>query len=142
MPIPDVDTLVRNDDPIDAAVRYLGFFCNITTFSCSASDALLEYQTPDCIEKNFKAGKTYVDMETLRTHSGATTEGRFIVSFSSMTILNELYRRMKLRTLKHMKKGDPKIVDPLADEMSFNRIKNYLSGIRLAGDSVNNYRCL
>ena len=59
-----------------------------------------------------------------------------------MTILNELYRRMKLRTLKHMKKGDPKIVDPLADEMSFNQIKNFLSGIRLVGDSVNNCRWL
>ncbi len=142
LPIPGVDTLVRDDDPIDAAVRYFGFFCNITTFSCSAADALLEYQTRDCIKKSFKAGKTYVDMETLRAHSDATTEGRFIVSFCCMTILNELYRRMKLRTLKHMKKGAPKIVDPLADEMSFNQIKNYLSGIRLVGDSVNNCRWL
>ena len=51
LPEPGKDRLVRNDDVIDAEVRYFGFFCNVTTFECDAKDALLDYQMRDSIEK-------------------------------------------------------------------------------------------
>ena len=54
LPEPGKDRLVRNDDVIDAEVRYFGFFCNVTTFECDAKDALLDYQMRDSIEKSFK----------------------------------------------------------------------------------------
>ena len=54
LPEPGKDRLVRNDDVIDAEVRYFGSFCNVTTFECDAKDALLDYQMRDSIEKSFK----------------------------------------------------------------------------------------
>lgn len=135
LPEPGRDQLVRNDDAIDAEVRYFGFFCNVTTFECAAKDALLDYQMRDSIEKSFKAGKTYSEMDVVRTHSNATIEGRFIVSFCCMTILNELYRRMREETTITTKKGEVKVLAPLAKEMTFNQIRNYLSSIRVVYDS-------
>ena len=70
--MPGADKLVRDHDAIAQATRYFGCFCNITTFECTAAQALLEYQTRDSIEKCFKAGKSYADMDTLRAHSDQT----------------------------------------------------------------------
>lgn len=138
LPEPGKDQLVRNDDVIDAEVRYFGFFCNVTTFECDAKDALLDYQMRDSIEKSFKAGKTYSELDVVRTHSNATTEGRFVVSFCCMTILNELYRRMREETRVTSKKEQIKVLGPLAKEMTFNQIRNYLSSIRVVYDSNGN----
>lgn len=140
LPEPGKDRLVRNDDVIDAEVRYFGFFCNVTTFECDAKDALLDYQMRDSIEKSFKAGKTYSELDVVRTHSNATTEGRFVVSFCCMTILNELYRRMREETTVTSKKEQVKVLGPLAKEMTFNQIRNYLSSIRVIYDSNGNCR--
>ena len=140
LPEPGKDRLVRNDDVIDAEVRYFGFFCNVTTFECDAKDALLDYQMRDSIEKSFEAGKTYSELDVVRTHSNATTEGRFVVSFCCMTILNELYRRMREETTVTSKKEQVKVLGPLAKEMTFNQIRNYLSSIRVVYDSNGNCR--
>ncbi len=133
-PKPGVDDLIRNSDAIDLATRYFGCFCNVTSFECKASEALIEYSLRDSIEKSFKAGKSYINMETIRSHSDETTEGRFIVSFCCMTILNEIYRRMKLETTIKTPSGSLKTLKPLGEEMTFNEIKNYLDSIRVVSD--------
>ena len=97
--MPGVDKLVRDHDAIAQATRYFGCFCNITTFECTAAQALLEYQTRDSIEKCFKAGKSYADMDTLRAHSDQTAEGRLLVGFCCMTILTQIYKRMRQITV-------------------------------------------
>lgn len=142
LPVPGVDKLVQNHAVIDEAVRYFGCFANVTTFPCSATDALLEYQLRDNIEKSFKAGKSYVDMDTVRAHTDETVEGRFIVSFVCMTILNEIYRRMKESTVTTLKNGKTKTEQPLINDMSFNQIKNYMSPIRVVGNDLENCRWL
>ena len=105
LPKPGKDPLVRNDVAIDTKVRHFGFFCNVAIFECYAKDALLDYQIRDSIEKSFKAGKTYSELDVVRTHSNAKTEGRFVVSFFCMTILNELCRRMREERKVSSKKG-------------------------------------
>ena len=62
----------------------------------------------DSIEKSFKAEKIYPELNVVRTHSNASPEGRFVVSFCCMTILNELYRRMREKTTVTSKKGEIK----------------------------------
>ena len=130
---PGIDELVRDDWAIDQAVRYFGCFCNVTTFPCTAADALLEYTLRDSIEKCFKAGKSCVELDTIRSHNDQTTEGRFVVSFCCMTILNELHRRMKLETYATVGTDAGKL-PPLAKEMTWNEIRNYMSGIRMVYD--------
>lgn len=139
-PKPGVDDLIRDDDAIDFASRYFGCFCNVTSFECKASEALIEYSLRDSIEKSFKAGKSYVNMDTIRSHSDETTEGRFIVSFCCMTILNEIYRRMKLETTIKTPSGSMKTLKPLGEEMTFNEIKNYLDSIRVVSDGNGHLR--
>ena len=57
-----------------------------------------------------------------------------------MTILNELYRRMREETTVISKKEQVKVLGPLAKEMTFNQIRNYLSSIRVVYDSNGNCR--
>lgn len=62
------------------------------------------------------------------------------MSFCCMTILNELYRRMREETTVISKKEQVKVLGPLAKEMTFNQIRNYLSSIRVVYDSNGNCR--
>ena len=133
LPEPGKDQLVP--DAIETEVRYFGFLWNVITFESVAKDVLLDYQMRDSFDNSFKVVKTCSEMDVVRTHSNATTEGRFIVSFCCMTILNELYRRMREETTITTKKGEVKVLAPLAKEMTFNQIRNYLSSIRVVYDS-------
>lgn len=135
---PGMTPLKQNFKVIDEETRYYGFFCNVTTMKCSAKDALEAYRTRDLIEKTFKAGKSDVDMDTLRSHRDDTLEGRFIVSFFAMTILAQLRRAMKQTTYVTTAKGARKTVRPLEDEMTFNELKNRLSSIRVVFDGRGN----
>ena len=47
------------------------------------------------IEKSFKGGKTNIELDVVRAHGEATMEGRFIIGFAAMSILNRLYVLMK-----------------------------------------------
>lgn len=138
---PGESCLIRNLDVIAETTRYFGCFCNISTETATARQAFDAYRGRDVIEKAFKCGKTNLDMDVARAHSNEALEGRFIVSFVALTILRELMRRMKLPTQKPGKKGNS-WVRPLADEMSVNQLKNYLSSIQLVTDSHGNRRWL
>ena len=103
----------RDHDAIDAACRYFGLFCNVTTMECTAEEALRAYRIRDLIEKTFKGGKSGAGMDVVRAHSDDVMEGRFIVGFVAMTILNEIYRQMKKSTQVVKKDGETEIVRPL-----------------------------
>lgn len=62
-------------------------------------------------------------------------EGRFIVGFVAMTILNEIYRQMKKSTQVVKKDGETEIVRPLSEEMTFKLLRNKLSTPRVVFDS-------
>ena len=138
--MPGVNKLIRNDAAIAEATRYFGCFCNITTFECTAAEALLEYQTRDSIEKCFKGGKSYADMDTLRAHSDETAEGRLLVGFCCMTILTQIYKRMRQITVVGTGTGRSKELPPLITQMSFNTMKDYLSSSTIVFDGRGNKR--
>ena len=122
-------------DAIDAACRYFGLFCNVTTMECTAEEALRAYRIRDLIEKTFKGGKSGAGMDVVRAHSDDVMEGRFIVGFVAMTILNEIYRQMKKSTQVVKKDGETEIVRPLIEEMTFKLLRNKLSTPRVVFDS-------
>lgn len=134
--LPGKDLLVRNQSALEEATRYFGCFCNVTTFECSPTDALIEYSERDCIEKSFKFTKSYAELDTLRAHGNETAEGRLIIGFCCMTILNKLYQLMG----QSIQITPNKQLPPLIKEMTFNEIKNYLSPIRLVFDGKGNKR--
>ena len=126
--------LEPDHEAIDLATRYFGFFCNVTTMHCTAQEAIEIYGTRDLIEKTFKAGKNSADMSVVRSHREDTAEGRFIISFVAMTILSRLYALMKKSVTIADSKGQLKTLEPLARDMSFNELKNYLEGIYIIFD--------
>ena len=133
--IPGQEAPEQNNDAIDAKVATFGFFANVTTMECTASDALENYQTRDLIEKTFKAGKSLFDMDIIHSHKSDTMEGRMIVSFVALSIINHIYNKMGLETKVELKNGKSKILKPLHQEMSFKELRNKLSGIRLTNFS-------
>lgn len=131
---PGASAPVRDHEAIDGKCRYFGLFCNVTTMECATAEALSSYHVRDLIEKTFKGGKSGAGMDVVRAHSDDVMEGRFIVGFAAMTILNEIYRQMKKPTHVMDKDGSPKRVRPLIEEMSFNLLKNKLSTPRVVFD--------
>ena len=73
-------------------------------------------------------------MSAVRSHREDTTEGRFIISFAAMTILSRLYALMKKSVTIADSKGKLKTLEPLARDMSFNELKNYLESIYMIFD--------
>ena len=86
------------------------------------------------IEKTSKAGKSTADMSVVRFHREDTTEGRFIISFAAMTIVNRLYALMKKSVTIADSKGKLKTLEPLVRDMSFNELKNYLESVYMIFD--------
>ena len=131
--IPGRTPLEQDNDAVDAATRYFGIFCNVTTMECSAREAMTTYRVRDLIEKSFKGGKTNIELDVVRAHGEATMEGRFIIGFAAMSILNRLYVLMKQKTYPETKSG-LKEMPALADEMTFNELKNRLATPRVIFD--------
>lgn len=130
---PGTCSLERNYDAINAASRYFGFFASVSTMPCDAQTAIETYHNRDNIEKCFKAGKSDINMDAVRSHSDATMKGRFIVSFCALTILCELRRRMRRPYFEMGSKGEVKHkLPPLADEMTFGALLNYLDSVKVS----------
>ena len=117
----------RDGDAVNQGIRYTGLFCNVTTMECTAAEAMTEYRARDGIEKTFKAGKTNLEMDVIRAHTNSVMEGRFIVSFVALSILNELKRRMKKVS------GKTAVAKELKG-MTFEKLKNKLQTPRFVMD--------
>ncbi len=135
--VPGISPLERDHYAIDEATRFFGTFCNVTTMECSAREALLDYQARDLIEKCFKSGKSGFSMDVIRAHQEKTMEGRLVISFIAMSILSNIYVRMKKKTEIKVK-DKVKEEKPLSEETSFNEIKNRLATARLVYDGKGN----
>ena len=77
---------------------------------------------------------------TLRAHSDQTAEGRLLVGFCCMTILTQIYKRMRQITVVDAGKGKSKELPPLITQMSFNSMKDYLSSSTILFDGKGNKR--
>lgn len=125
-------TLQRDNDAINEAVRYFGFFASVSTMQCDAQKAIETYKHRDSIEKCFKAGKSGIKMDSIRSHKESTMTGRFIVSFFALTLLCELRRRMSRPYFEDKaNSGDLVRFPPLCEEMSCKEMFNYLDSIQV-----------
>ena len=123
--------LQRNYDAINAESRYFGFFASVSTMKCDAQTAIETYSRRDAIEKCFMAGKTDVNMKTVRSYSEATVKGRFIVSFVALCIICEVRRRMRLPLVEFGANGQiTKELAPLGSEYTFEEILNTLQTVQ------------
>lgn len=124
--------LKRDNDAINEAIRYFGFFASVSTMECNAQEAIDSYRDRDSIEKCFKAGKSSVNMDCVRSHKEATMTGRFIVSFFALTVLSELRRRMNRPFFEDKANSEDQVrLPPLSEEMSYREMLNYLAGINV-----------
>lgn len=137
---PGITRLHQNDEAIDHATKYFGLFCNITTMNCTALDAIESYSSRDLIEKAFKSGKLDLGMDVVRSHYDDTMEGRFIVSFVALSILTRLRWYMRAPSELVDESGKRRVFPPLAEQMSFNELKNRLHTIHITIDSTGKTR--
>ena len=135
--LPGQSILERDNEKINEAIRYFGFFCDVTTMPAKAKEVYDNYCARDLIEKAFRSGKSDVEMNVARAHSDLTLEGRFLISFVALTILTDFHRRMNLKTTRIVK-GKAVVDRPLGDEMTLKEIRNYLGSIRLINDGRGN----
>ena len=135
--LPGQSTLERDNEKINDAIRYFGFFCDVTTMPAKAREVYDNYCARDLIEKAFRSGKSDVEMSVARAHSDLTLEGRFLISFVALTILTDFHRRMNQKTTRIVK-GKAVVDRPLGDEMTLKEIRNYLGSIRLINDGRGN----
>ena len=135
--LPRQCTLERDNEKINEAIRYFGFFCDVSTMPAKAAEVYDNYCARDLIEKAFRSGKSDVEMNVARAHSDITLEGRFLISFVALTILTDFHRRMKQKTTRIVK-GKAVVERPIGDEMTLKEIRNYLGSIRLINDGRGN----
>jgi transposase len=79
---------------------YAGHICFLTNDStiATAEDALREYSTRDCIQKDFDEIKNDLDMSRIRPHTGARMRARLFIQFIAEIYLREI--RVRLRDSK------------------------------------------
>jgi transposase len=83
-------TFRRNYDKIDAADSNNGFFCLLSNTDFSSEEVLDIYRRKDVIEKGFDDLKNHLDMKRLRTHSGATADGKLFLAFVSLIAVSHM----------------------------------------------------
>ena len=135
--LPGQSMLERDNEKINEAIRYFGFFCDVTTMPAKAREVYDNYCARDLIEKAFRSGKSDVEMDVARAHSDLSLEGRFLISVVALTILTDFHRRMNQKTTRIVK-GKEVVDRPLGDEMTLKEIRNYLGSIRLINDGRGN----
>lgn len=89
-------SLDRLHKKIDNYTKDFGYFSSISTFETTAKEAYKIYSERDTIEKCFESGKMNVNLDTVRAHFHDTMEGRFVVAFISLIIIQELKYQLSL----------------------------------------------
>lgn len=82
--------LTRLHEVIDKHIKDFGYFSNVSTFETTAKEAYEKYSGRDTIEKCFESGKMNINIDTVRSNFHDTMEGRFVVAFIALIILQEL----------------------------------------------------
>lgn len=84
----------RDWDKIDKAASNNGFFALLSTGATDAIETLDIYRRKDIIEKTFDDLKNHLEMDRLRTHTSATTDGKLFTAFIALIITSHLQARL------------------------------------------------
>jgi len=90
-------TFERDNTKINDIHGRLGYFFILTNKSLSSEDVVSIYRKRDVIEKGFDEIKNGLDMNRLRTHSSATTDGKMFCAF--LSLICRLYMQNNLLDL-------------------------------------------
>ena len=63
--LPGKSALERDNEKINEAIRYFGFFCDVSTMPARAAEVYDNYCARDLIEKAFWSGKSDVEMNVV-----------------------------------------------------------------------------
>lgn len=125
-------TLQRDNEAINEAVRYFGFFASVSTMQCDARKAIESYKYRDSIEQCFQAGQSGIKMDSMRSSKESTMTGRFIVSFFALTLWCELRLRMSRPYFEEKANSEEQVkFPPLCEEMSCREMLNSLDSIQV-----------
>ena len=81
----------RNDEAINKALSYCGFFYIAETDFRKTSKEILEiYRRRDTVEKSFDNLKNEIDMRRLYTHSDETAQGKAFCAFLALIVHSEM----------------------------------------------------
>ncbi len=93
---------VKNHKAIDEALSMCGFFViGETDFKKTTAEILEIYRRRDVIEKSFDDLKNELDFKRMRTHTDATMNGKFFVSFISLIIKSYIHNCLTDCDLTH-----------------------------------------
>lgn len=109
----------RNDAKISAEMQKLRFKAMVTDSEMTAAQALDTYKPRDVVEKDFMSLKTGFSMNTVGTHSDATTRGKMFVAFIALIVRCAISKAMA--ELRERKK-DRKTYTVLAAMGELNKI--------------------
>lgn len=75
-------TSFENDiDKINKDIEECGFYILLSSNKCDALEALNNYRKRDCVEKVFRALKSYLGMDTIGVHSASSLYGKSLIWF-------------------------------------------------------------
>ena len=86
---------IEKSDVIEAELEMCGYFCIITSDKMTAKEALELYKSRDASEKLFKADKSFLGNRSLRVYTGDALEGKMLIAFVALIIINRMYTKIK-----------------------------------------------
>lgn len=129
-----VATLSHNNEAIDRELALAGFFANITTFETSANKALLDATLTQNISRLFSAGRHGILDTGMRMITRAVDNGRLIVCFVALTILNEIEHRLKTGEARDAHTGKKRYLPSSDEEIFVDEIKNIFADLSVTVD--------
>ena len=97
--------LMRNMLEINKHLIYAGCFATMTTYECTAQECFDVYDLRSDIERVFRSGKKDINLDVLRTHGTLASEGKTLISFIALTILEYAKRELSKERTKKLKRG-------------------------------------
>ena len=135
--LPGACRLTKDMAKINDAVYFHGCFASVSTKFMTTEAALEAYRGRDCIEKCFKAGKTGLGMDAVRSHGDDAVRGRFLIAMVALCILCQIRTEMDRAWTGSKTVAQP----PLRTKLSFPELVNALGTISVTCFS-NGQRCV
>ena len=123
------ETPRQNLAAINEYINQLGYFASVTTYECTAAEAIEDYSGRDCIEKGYKYLKTDLGSDVLRAHSDDAIRARLLIVMVASTVINELRLRMAKGQSSEQKNGKVRYTRPLRHHYSLNQIRDMFKGV-------------
>ena len=141
--MPGRTALKRNEEALARKSSTFGLSCAVSTFACSAEEALAGLEKQRLMAGLFRQGispSVWNDPGLEAKDLDDAQAGRLLVSFAALSISSQIAGLMKLEARAQPAGGSAAAMPPLQGEMSFRELANRLSGPRLLRTSSGTIR--